>query len=197
MSSKLLFSVVVICLSVASAAQVQPTAIRPSPFSVGGGIDYWSGDWGRGDINRLGPSAWTTLTLWHGLGINAEGHSMICGGNDIAQDYKYFVAEGGLFYIDDHLLSDLLELPSNVVQPFAKAELGFGTLSQPGNGTGQSHFTSNTWAIGGGVEIHNWRWLWTRVDYTYDGFPNFHSSITNQYHTLNPRGLTFGETVRF
>ena len=38
---------------------------------------------------------------------------------------------------------------------------------------------------------------WTQVEYSYDFFPDFHSSITNQNHTLNPRGITFGETYRF
>jgi hypothetical protein len=198
MGSKLLVLISAVFLSVVSAAQVRPTAVRPSfVFSAGGGMDYWSGDWERGDINRWGPAAWGTWNVWRGLGINAEGHSMMWGGNKPAQHYKYYVGEGGLFFIDDHWLSDLLELPSNVVQPFVKAELGFGSLSQPGNGTLQYQYTSNTWALGGGVEIRNRRWLWTRVDYTYDGFPHFHSSITNQYHTLNPRGITFGETVRF
>jgi hypothetical protein len=151
-------------------------------------MDYWSGDWGSADINRWGPAGWVTLVVWRGLGINAEGHSMIVGGNSNSSSYKYFVGEGGVIYISDHWRK---------FQPFAKAELGFGSLTHPPNGTGQSHLTSNTWAIGGGVEVHNWRRLWTRVDYTFDAIPNFHSSITNEYQTLNPRGLTFGETFRF
>ena len=35
------------------------------------------------------------------------------------------------------------------------------------------------------------------MEYSYDFFPDFHSSITNQNHTLNSRGITFGETYRF
>lgn len=151
-------------------------------------MDYWSGDWGRADINRWGPSVWATLDIWRGLGINLEGHSMIVAGNESASSYKYFAGEGGLFYISDHWAR---------IQPFAKAELGFGSLSYPPNGTGRSHLTSNTWALGAGAEVHNCRRFWTRVDYTFDSIPNFYSSITNQYHTLNPRGLTFGETYRF
>lgn len=189
MSPKLLVSMAVLLISMLSAAQVQPAGGKSTGnISAGGGMDYWSGDWGKGDINRWGPSAWATLTIWQGLGINVEGHSMIIGGNDIASSYKYFVGEGGLIYINRHWRS---------IQPFAKAELGFGSLSHPPNGTGQSHLTSNTWALGGGVELHNWRRLWTRVDYTYDNIPNFHSIGTGQFHTLNPNGFTFGETIRF
>lgn len=64
-------------------------------------------------------------------------------------------------------------------------------------GTDHLHSTYWTWALGGGFEYHTWEHWWTRVDYTYDALPNFHSSITKQYHTLNPRGVTFGETYRF
>jgi len=46
------------------------------------------------------------------------------------------------------------------------------------------------------VEYHTYKNLWSRVEYDYDFFPNFHSSITNENHTLNPRGLTFGVTYR-
>jgi hypothetical protein len=189
MSLKLPVAVAVLLFSIGSAAQVRHAGDKPAgKLSAGAGVDYWSGDWGEGDINRWGPAAWATLTIWRGIGINAEGHSMIFGGNNTASSYKYFVGEGGLFYINRHW---------NRLQPFAKAELGFGSLSYPGNGTNQSHLTSNTWAIGGGLELHNWRQLWTRVDYTYDSIPNFYSSITHEYHSLNPRGLTFGETIRF
>jgi hypothetical protein len=102
--------------------------------------------------------------------------------------YKYAVGEGGFLYINRHWAK---------VQPFAKAELGFGSLSHPDNGTGKYHLTTNTWALGAGVELHTWHRLWTRADYTYDAIPDFHSSVTNQNHTLNPRGITVGETIRF
>jgi hypothetical protein len=35
------------------------------------------------------------------------------------------------------------------------------------------------------------------VDYTYEAIPNFYSLISNQKHTLNPRGIAFGATYRF
>src|SRR4051812_28172388 len=51
--------------------------------------------------------------------------------------------------------------------------------------------------MGGGVEFHMREQWWTRVEYTYDALPNFHSSISNQNHTLNPRGVSIGVTYRF
>jgi polysaccharide biosynthesis/export protein len=157
-------------------------------FSVGAGMDYWSGDWRAGDINRYGSTVWASTTIWHCLGINAEGHSMIVGGNRNASNYKLFVGDGGLictFGAWDRF------------KPIAKAELGFASLTQPGNGTGKLHSTYGTWSLGGGVEIHTRGHWWTRAEYTYDGLPKFHSSISNLNHTLNPRGISVGLTYRF
>ena len=85
MRAKLAIAVAFFLGSISSLAQVQPAAGKgktlPVNFSAGAGMDYWSGDWRGGDINRWGPSAWATATIWHCLGINAEGHSMIVGGN--------------------------------------------------------------------------------------------------------------------
>jgi hypothetical protein len=47
------------------------------------------------------------------------------------------------------------------------------------------------------VEYHTVGHLWTRVGYSYDFFPGFHSTITNENHNLTPHGITFGETYRF
>src|SRR3954452_18786337 len=157
-------------------------------WSVGAGMDYWSGDWGAGDINRWGGTAWASTTIWHCFGLNAEGHSMILAGNQRASKYKLFIGEGGLICTVGAW---------DRVHPIFKAELGFASLSQPGNGTGHFHSTYQTWSVGGGAEFRmreNW---WTRVEYTYDALPNFHSSITNKNHTLNPRGISIGVTYRF
>jgi opacity protein-like surface antigen len=187
---KLVVAVAVSLVSLSCASQVVPSVnYRPSlSTSVGAGMNYSSGDWGAGDINRWGPSAWATLTIWHDLSVIAEGHSMIGGGNQLASAYKYFAGEGGLVYTSDYY---------GRFQPLIKGETGFGSLTHPSNSTGHLHDTRNTWTIGGGVEYHTWGNLWTRVEYDYDFFPNFHSSITNLNHTLNPRGITFGETIRF
>jgi hypothetical protein len=193
MNAKLALAVVVLLPSITSLAQVVPAggkgqAVPPLNWSVGGGMDYWSGDWRAGHINRFGPSVWGTATIWHCLGVNVEGHSMIIGGNDRASHYKLFVGEGGLMCTMGYW---------GRFQPIYKGEVGFASLTQPGNGTGHLHSTYRTWAIGGGVEYHTGGHWWTRVDYTYDAIPEFHSLVSNQNHTLNPRGISFGETYRF
>ena len=187
MVAKLLVAIAVSLASLSGAAQVVPAANRP-PLSttLGGGMNYWSGDWGRGDINRWGPSAWGTVTIWHDVSVIAEGHSMIAGGR--VSNYKYFAGGGGLIYTSDYW---------GRFQPFFLGEAGFASLTHPPNGTGHFHDTSNIWTLGGGVEYHTWGQWWTRVGYSYDFFPNFHDAVTNQNHALNPRGFTFGETFRF
>ena len=190
MKAKLLMAAAILLVSIPSLAQVQPAGrVFPVNLSAGAGIDYWSGDWGdkrtstEWGASRLG----TAASIWHGLGVTAEGHSMILGGNQEASNYKLFVGEGGVIYTIDHW---------GGLQPYIKGELGYASLSQPGNNTGHLHSTYGTWSVGGGVEYHTWGHWWTRVDYTYEAIPNFHSSITNQNHTLNPRGISFGETFR-
>ena len=151
-------------------------------------MDFWFGDW-DGAVHRLGPSAWLTVNLWRGFGINIDGHSMILGTGGSANDhYKYFVGEGGLIYTYRGW---------RTVQPYAKAGAGLGSLTFPNTGLPYQHQNEHTWAFGGGIEYHTWKRLWTRVDYTYDFFPHFYSPITHLYHTLDPNGVTVGESYHF
>jgi opacity protein-like surface antigen len=189
MIAKLFVGVAIGLVSVSCAAQAVPEVTHPQlATSLGVGMNYWSGDWGGGDINRWGPSAWATLTIWHDLSLIAEGRSMIVGGNQLASNYKYFEGGGGLLYVSDYY---------GRFQPLFKAEAGYASLSHPGNLSGHFHDTRNTWTFGAGFDYHTKGKWWTRVEYDYDFFPDFHSSTTNQYHTLNPRGFVFGETYRF
>ena len=192
MNAKLLLAVAVLLVSIPSFAQVEPEATAgrkiPIHLSVGGGMDYLSGDWGIADINRFGPAIWATANGWHCLGVTVEGHSMIVGGNDAASHYKLFIGEGGLQCTVGYW---------GRFQPIFKGEGGFASLSQPGNGTGRFHNTYGTWSFGGGAEYHTGGHWWTRVDYTYEAITNFHSSVSGQNHTLDPRGVSFGETYRF
>ncbi len=153
-------------------------------IKAGGGIDYWSTDYSG--VWKFGPSAWVGAELWRGLGVQLEGHSLIAGGN--LPQYKYYVGEGGLEYTSHHW---------RTIEPFVKAELGFGSLQFPRPLGLESHDTRTTWAIGGGLEYHLRGRVWTRADYTYDGFPSFLSYVTYQKHTLNPAGLTVGVTYHF
>ena len=88
MRSKLLILIAAMALSVPCLGQVAPAASTGNAnFSIGGGIDYWQGDWSG--VSRFGPSAWFSTELWKGIGINLEGHSMIAGGGAPSPSYKY------------------------------------------------------------------------------------------------------------
>jgi opacity protein-like surface antigen len=191
MSTRLLIAIALCVVSVSCEAQVVPaagTTHAPLSGSINVGMDYWSGDWGRGNINRWGPTVSGTATVWHDFSVIAEGRSMIWGGNQFAQNFKYVEGSGGIVWISDYF---------GRFQPLIKAEAGIGSLTHPPNGSGRAHETSNTWTLGGGFEYHTHGRLWTRVEYDYDYFTNFYSSLSGQFHTLNPRGITFGETYRF
>ena len=143
MHSKLILFLAGVMLALPAGAQVQSSAERTGAlFSLGGGVDYWRGDWGH--IARFGPSAWGTAEYWHGLGIIVEGHSMIAGGDSAAQQYKYFTGEGGLVYTYHRWRN---------VEPFAKGEVGLAGLSFPHRRTsGYGHDTRMIWSFGGGAE---------------------------------------------
>lgn len=190
MLAKFLVGITLSVVSISCAAQVVPAASHPPlATSFGAGLNYWSGDWGSDNINRFGPSVWGTVTIWHDLSVIAEGHSMVGGGNQSgANNYKYFAGGGGLVYTSDYW---------GRFQPLIKAEAGFASLTHPDNATGHLHDTSNIWTLGAGVEYHTYRNFWTRVEYDYDFFPHFHSSVTGNFNTLDPRGITIGETFRF
>jgi opacity protein-like surface antigen len=192
MGAKLLAAVAVLLVSISCLAQVQPAAgggkLAPGiNWSAGGGMDYFSGDFQKGDINRWGPAAWVTATMWHCLGINIEGHSMIVGGNSNASNYKFFVGEGGVMCTMGYW---------GRLQPIFKGQMGYASLTKP---PGHTPLHSNywTWSVGGGLEYHLAGHWWTRVDYTYEALPDFYSDISKQHHTLNPRGISFGATYRF
>jgi hypothetical protein len=78
MSAKLIVAVALLLVSIPGIAQVQPAAgggkvSLPRNFSVGAGMDYFSGDWGKANINRLGACR---LGYLHGLALPRDQ----CGG---------------------------------------------------------------------------------------------------------------------
>jgi len=188
MHLKMLIAIAVFIFCAKCPSEVLPAAQKNHiSLSVGGGVDYWRGDWGT--IARIGPSSWASADLAHGLGINAEGHSMVVGGNTSASACKYFVGEGGLMY-SYH--------PWHRFRPYAKAELGFASLSFPHSiGGTYAHDTHNSWALGFVWETPFVKRLWARVDYTYDGVTSFRYTNLGTPHGLNPAGLSIGARYHF
>jgi hypothetical protein len=189
MSSKMLVAIAVLAFSAAGVSQVNPAGERNVVgLDVGGGMDYWWGDWG-GAVKRFGPAAWATADVWHGIGIGVEGHSMILGGGgDDNADYKYFGADGGIVYTYHRW---------RTIRSYAKGEAGFASLSFPPFGVPYRHQDQGTWLVGGGLEYRTGRHFWTRLDYSYTGFPNFFSPVSGKFHTLDPSGFSIGGTYHF
>lgn len=101
-------------------------------LKAGAGMDYWDTDYGG--RWKFGPAAWAGAELWRGFGLQVEGHSLVGGGGNLTE-YKYYVGEGGIVYTLHRW---------NKIEPFAKAEVGFGGLSFP-RPTSISHDTRTTW----------------------------------------------------
>lgn len=113
---------------------------------------------------------------------------MIAGGNRIASNYKYFACGGGLIYTSDSW---------GRFQPFFKREAGYASLTHPSNFSSHLHDTRNIWTLRGGVEYHTWGQLWTRVEYSYDFFPDFHSSNTTEPHPESARHNLWRDVLFF
>jgi hypothetical protein len=188
MRIKVFFAIAAFIFCGNSFSQGPPTAYRnPITWSIGGGMNYWQTD---GDnIARIGPAAWATVDLWHGLGINAEGHSMIDTSNTPTSEFKYFVGEGGLIYTYHRW---------HKFRPYAKAEFGFASFGFPHKSTSKyKSDTRNTWAIGGGFEYPVAKHIWARVDYTRDRLIGLAYRNPMTMKTINPSGISIGATYHF
>lgn len=157
---------------------------RHSEFVIGAGLDYWATDYSN--KFKLGPAFFGTAEFWRGLGIIAEGHSLLTSGG--LPNYRYAVGEGGLMYTA-HRWSRFT--------PFIKAEIGFGSLTVPKHADFATHYTRSTFALGAGVEHRLRGLLYARGDYTYEWIPDFVSPLTLQAHSLNPNGITLGMSLHF
>ena len=186
MRSKVVLVLLLLIFSSNCFAQVHFAAKRQGhSFSVGGGMDYWSADWAN--TWKYGPAAWATADLWHGVGVIAEGHGLITGGNKIPQ-YKYYEGGGGLVYAMYRFRN---------YRPYVKAELGVGSLSFPRYSPTYSHDSRTTYFFGGGLERRAVGHIWIRGDWTYYIFPNFYSKESKRNHDLNPAGATVGASWHF
>ncbi len=185
-TARLLLLLALLGLTRSGIAQIVYSAKQDNLLhvNVGAGIDYWNTDYSQ--RWKYGPTVWAGTEIWRGVGVLAEGRSLIAGGN--LPGYKYWVGEGGATYTFHHW---------NAVRPYLKGELGFGSLDSPRSPTYRSHDTRTTWAVGGGLEYRTWQRWWTRIDYTYDGFPGYLSLITLKEHTLNPNGFSVGMSYHF
>jgi hypothetical protein len=158
-----------------SLAQVAPSVIK-SPITVTAGATFsaFNPDYVQNKLAGVG--AFVDVTIFHGLGVEAEGRwQHIHETDDISQD--------------NYLIGPRMQvLHFWRARPYVKALGGFSNMNFEYNiGTGR--FT--TLAFGGGVDIRvTRRWSVRAVDFEYQYWPNFLGS------SLSPYGASAGVSYR-
>jgi outer membrane protein with beta-barrel domain len=171
-----LFGVVLLATGpVAMQAQVVPSALRNSiSLTVGGTASLFDPDYLTDNLGGLG--AYVDLTLFHGIGVEAEGRwQRLHEYQGISQD--------------NYLIGPRVQLMHFWrARPYVKALGGFTNMNfEEGIGTGR--FT--TLAFGGGIDIHvKRRWTVRAVDAEYQYWPTFLNG------SLSPYGVSAGVSYR-
>uniref|UniRef100_E6QJQ3 Outer membrane protein beta-barrel domain-containing protein n=1 Tax=mine drainage metagenome TaxID=410659 RepID=E6QJQ3_9ZZZZ len=183
MRSKRVFAVLFFLSTLPVFGQVAPTLkVTGIPLGVGGGLSDYSLDYGPG--RRMeGFSAWADYSIFHGLGIEAEGTTILLNKPASLTRMRQDTIKGGLIY---------RSRPFWKIRPYVKGLIGIGSIDFPSNNPLYTHDTYLVEALGGGVEYPVWNTLYVRGDYEYQ--------IWNQYQgprALNPNGFTIGATYYF
>jgi Outer membrane protein beta-barrel domain len=180
MRSKLVLAALIAFSTLPVFSQVAPAVnISGLPLGIGGGFSDYSVDYGPGQ-RMIGASAWADYNLFRGLGIEAEGTSILGDKPAVLQRMRQDTIKGGAIY-KMH--------PFYRIRPYAKALLGLGSIDFPSGNPLYTHDTYTMYAFGGGGEYKMWKTLYARGDYEYEVWPNYHGS-----HSLNPNGFTIGAT---
>ncbi len=180
MRSKLVLAALIVLSTLPVFAQVAPAAkISGIPLGVGVGISDYGLDYGQGR-RMIGISAWADYTVWHGLGIAAEGTSIFAAKPSSLTRMKQDTIKGGLIYKPHEIYH---------LHPYVKGLVGLGSIDFPSHNPLYTHDTYSMFAAGGGLEYRVWNTIYVRGDYEYQFWSNFHGK-----HTLEPSGVTIGAT---
>jgi hypothetical protein len=155
--------------------QVAPSAFKsPLRLTVGGIGSIF--DQGYFPVRQGGLGAFVDLTVFHGIGVEAEGR------------WQRFHEFEGISQ-DNYLIGPRVQLRHVWrARPYVKALGGFSNMNF-GQGLGTGRFT--TLAFGGGVDLHvTRRWSVRAIDGEYQYWPTF---LTGH---LTPYGLSAGISYR-
>ena len=161
----------------AGECQVASTVKAPRfDLQVGGEFSIFKPDYGAQSLLGFGVYADADLPRW--VGIEAEARSLFL--NKYEDKLRMDTGGGGLrvFY------------PYHKFVPFAKGEIGFGSISFPNHPT-FSHATMIYYEIGGGVDYRLSHRVSVRGEYVYQFWPDFLGK------GLNPYGANIGASYRF
>jgi opacity protein-like surface antigen len=180
MRLKLVLAALFFLFTLPSFAQVQPAArIGGFPLGVGGGLSDYSVDYGSGR-RMIGASAWADYSLYHGLGVEAEGTSIFADKPSELTRMKQESIKGGAIYKYHQIFH---------VRPYAKGLIGLGKIDFPSRNPLYTSDKFTMYAVGAGLEYKAWKTLYVRGDYEYQFWKNYLGP-----NTLNPNGFTIGAT---
>ena len=195
MRSKLVLAVLITLASFSGMAQVAPAVkIGGLPLGVGVGFSDYDTDYYYPDLpywsgRMTGVSAWADYSLFHGLGVEAEGTYLLGNkptsflpANQIYGSLSERSIQGGIIY----------RYPRTVfkVRPFAKALGGVGRIDFPSINPFYTYENTGLFSLGGGLEYRLWRNVFARGEYEYQSWKDFRSGS----QSLNPNGFTIGAT---
>ena len=158
-----------------SQGQAAPSALRsPLTLTVGGMASIFDVNYVPAKIGGIG--AYADLTVFHGVGVEAEGR------------WQRFHEPYGISQ-DNYLIGPRVQvLHLWKARPYVKVLGGFSNMNF-GSGIGSGRFT--TVAFGGGVDLRLTRRISVRaVDAEYQWWPDFLGT------RLNPYGLSAGVSYR-
>ena len=196
MRSKLVLAALFTLASLSGMAQVAPAVkISGLPLGVGVGFSDYDTDYYRPDLpywsgRMTGVSAWADYSLFHGLGVEAEGTYLFGGkpksflpADEIYGSLSERSIQGGLIYKYHPIYKQRL-------RPFGKFVGGVGRIDFPETTPFYTYENSGLFSAGGGIEYRLWRTVAVRGEYEYQWWKDFRQG--NQ--SLNPSGFTIGAT---
>jgi outer membrane protein with beta-barrel domain len=154
-----------------SSAQVAPSAFKsPLSLTAGGMVSGFQPDYV--DSKLIGLGAYVDLTIFHGIGIEAEGR------------WQRFNQLDSI-YQDNYLIGPRVKLHRFWrATPYVKALGGFSNMNFEDN---IAHGRFTTVAFGGGIDLKvSRRWSVRAIDGEYQIWPDFLGS------NLKPYGLSAG-----
>jgi opacity protein-like surface antigen len=189
LGSKLALFTLLCCAPYQVFSQVVPAArAAATPFSVGGGINYWTTDWGHTKME--GATVWADYfphfvpQVLHGLGLEAEARDISWNKGDKPNNYRQATVGGELLYSWDHFRS---------FRPYIKGGMAFGGISTRfPHDPSYTHDTRTVTALGGGAQYRLVGHIWARADWEYQRWPALFGP-----NATTPYGFTFGAMYDF
>lgn len=180
MRSRIVLAAFLLFASLPGLAQVAPAVkIGGLPLGIGGGLSDFNLDYGPGR-RMLGASAWIDYSLFHGLGVTAQGTTIYADKPDSLTRMRQDTIQGGVVY---------KYRTFHRFRPFVKGMAGIGSIDFPSGNPFYTHDTYLIYSVEGGGEYRLWNNLFAHGDYEYQFWPEYQGP-----HTLNPNGFTFGAT---